>query len=670
MEKKNFDVTDLFKLKQIVNTKILPGKKYLFEEQRMDSKEDNYKSAIFMLHASSEKPKQFTSGLNQDKSMKPSYDKDILAFVSTRGGEKAKPQIFIMDIMGGEAVQYTKTQNGVLEFNWSLDSQKITYIHRLNLEEQEEENKTDDNKKLSDLEIKIKNLKKEESEKNKVDPKHIKNIVYRKETSFLDDRFSHIYVLDLKTKESERYTSGEFNYNFPVLGKDEKKIYAVKHSVKDFLNDSYEFLIVEIDLETKEETTLKTMYGFGTSLSISPDGRWLAYSGKNTPDILSTQHEEILILNTETKLEKWVSETINNHAFLPIFDNETNFLYFITDKWDRNAVQRYNIERETIEEVFIDDSLISSYDVDNEQGLILLNVTSTDSFSKLLVYDFVYKELTTLFKSNETILNERIIAETEEIKYRGHTDYEIQGWIVKPPNFDSSKKYPTIVNIHGGPHATWGPYNRSMWFEFQYFASKGYVIFYCNPRGSSGRGYDFRYVAKNWGIEPAQDILLGLENVIEKGYVDTENLFIAGGSYGGYMTAWITGHDERFKAAAPQRGVYNLVSFWSVTDITQFIKDEMGAFPWEDLNQLWEQSPIAYVNKTKTPTRIIHSENDFRVPIEQAEEYYASLLKLGVRAELIRYPEEGHELSRSGKPKHMKDRLEKIIEWFEIYRKA
>ena len=121
------------------------------------------------------------------------------------------------------------------------------------------------------------------------------------------------------------------------------------------------------------------------------------------------------------------------------------------------------------------------------------------------------------------------------------------------------------------------------------------------------------------------------------------------------MTAWITGHDDRFKAAAPQRGVYNLVSFWSVTDITQFIKDEMGAFPWEDLNQLWEQSPIAYVDKTKTPTRIIHSENDFRVPIEQAEEYYASLLKLGVPAELVRYPEEGHELSRSGKPKHMKD---------------
>ena len=135
------------------------------------------------------------------------------------------------------------------------------------------------------------------------------------------------------------------------------------------------------------------------------------------------------------------------------------------------------------------------------------------------------------------------------------------------------------------------------------------------------------------------------------------------------MTAWIIGNDKRFKAAAPQRGVYNLVSFWSTTDITQFTKDETGTFPWEDLDVMWKLSPIAYVNKVQTPTRIIHSENDFRVLISQGEEYFASLLKLGIKAELIRYPEEGHELSRSGKPKHMQDRLEKIIEWFNMHKK-
>ncbi|MHA1420188.1 MAG: S9 family peptidase, partial [Candidatus Heimdallarchaeaceae archaeon] len=206
-------------------------------------------------------------------------------------------------------------------------------------------------------------------------------------------------------------------------------------------------------------------------------------------------------------------------------------------------------------------------------------------------------------------------------------------------------------------------------FEFQYFAAQGFVIFYCNPQGSSGRGFDFRYIIANWGTTPANDILMGLDQTVAKGYVDENNLFITGGSYGGYMTAWIIGNDKRFNAAAPQRGVYNLVSFWSTTDITQFTKDESGAFPWEDLDVMWKLSPIAYVDKVQTPTRIFHSENDFRVPIAQGEEYFASLLKLGVTAELIRYPEEGHELSRSGKPKHVKDRLEKIIEWFNFYKK-
>ena len=134
------------------------------------------------------------------------------------------------------------------------------------------------------------------------------------------------------------------------------------------------------------------------------------------------------------------------------------------------------------------------------------------------------------------------------------------------------------------------------------------------------------------------------------------------------MTTWIIGHDERFKAAVPQRGVYNLVSFWSTTDITQFTKEQMGYYPWENLDLLWKQSPIAYVDRIKTPTRIIHSEKDFRVPISQGEELFASLVKLGVETDLIRYPKEGHELSRSGLPKHIEDRLNRIIVWFEEHK--
>ncbi len=667
MEKKKFEVDDLFLFKRIMNTKILPEKTILFEEQKMNQKENKYNSAIYKIKDKA--PIQFTSGLSQDKSMKLSPKKDRIAFLSARGGEKAKPQIFIMPVDGGEAIQFTKMKNGVDEFNWSLDGTKITFTHRVNLEEQDEEDKKDEEKKEkpSEIDAKVKKLKEEEKEKEKLDPRIVSKLVYRKGTSFLDDRNSLIYLLDLESKKTTRITSGSLNYLSPFIGLNNEKIYAVKHKEEGQINDLYEYEILEIDIESNEEKILKLAYGFGSGINLSPDGVWLVFNTIKY-EFPTTENTEIVLLNISTKLEKNVSETIDNHAFSPIFDSESTYLYFISDEWERNAVYRYSIERESLEKIFGGDSLIYSYDVDSTQGLIVLNVSTKEDISILQTYDFVYKELKTLWKSNDEFLKDRIISQTEEIRYKGHDDVEIQGWIVKPPEFDENKKYPLVVEIHGGPHATWSPYEISMWFEYQYLASQGYVIFYCNPQGSSGRGYDFRYIIKNWGTKPEQDILKGLDQVVERGYVDADNLFITGGSYGGYMTAWIIGHDNRFKAAVPQRGVYNNVSFWGTTDVTQLMKNEIGAYPWEDLNQMWELSPIAYVDKVKTPTRIIHSEQDFRVPIHQGEEYFASLLKVGVEAELIRYPEEGHELSRSGKPKHIKDRLEKIVEWFNRYK--
>ena len=669
MEKKPISIDDLFLLKNIINVKILPGKEFLFEEQKMNEKENKYFSAIYKYNNEGN-INQFSSGLSQDKSMKLSPDKSKIAFLSSRGKEDAKPQIFIMSVDGGEAIRYTKVPNGVNEFSWSLDGTKIAFTHRVNLEEQDEEDEeNEEKKKRNDIELKVEKLKKDEKEKKKIDPRIIKKIVYRKGTAFLDDKYSQVYVLKLEDKEVTRVTKGVYNYLSPVLSEKQDKIYALLHKEKGSLNDLYEFSLLEINLETKEEKELKVIYGFGSGLKLSPNGQWLAFTESVNPELISTQNSDIKILNLSTGLEKWVSKEIDNNAHSPIFDNKSNYVYFISDEWEKEVVNRYNIDRESLEKLYLGESFVQSFDVDSEQGLILLNVSTKVDSSSLVLYDYVYKDTKILRSSNHKWLEDKLLSSTEEIRYKGYNEKEIQGWIVKPPDFDDNKKYPLILNIHGGPHATWSPYERSMWFEFQYFASQGYVVFYCNPQGSSGRGFDFRYVIENWGTEPEQDILKGVDEVIKKGYIDENNLFITGGSYGGYMTSWIVGHDNRFSAAAPQRGVYNLVSFWSVTDVTQFTKDEIGAFPWEDLNKMWDLSPIAYVDKTKTPSRIIHSELDFRVPISQAEEYFASLVKLGVEAELIRYPEEGHELSRSGKPKHMKDRLEKIVEWFNNHQK-
>jgi dipeptidyl aminopeptidase/acylaminoacyl peptidase len=207
-----------------------------------------------------------------------------------------------------------------------------------------------------------------------------------------------------------------------------------------------------------------------------------------------------------------------------------------------------------------------------------------------------------------------------------------------------------------------------MWIEWQLHAARGYVVFYCNPRGSNGYGDDFRcFIHDNWGEAEMHDILNGVDAVVEKGYIDPKRMAVTGGSYGGFMTAWIIGHDNRFAAAVSQRGVYQLMSFYGTTDIPRLIEGEFDVMAFDDPEKMWKYSPFAYVRNMRTPLMIIHSDNDYRVPISDAEQLFTALKKLNRKVQFVRYPRDGHELSRSGEPKHRVDRLERMTGWFDKY---
>jgi dipeptidyl aminopeptidase/acylaminoacyl peptidase len=211
-------------------------------------------------------------------------------------------------------------------------------------------------------------------------------------------------------------------------------------------------------------------------------------------------------------------------------------------------------------------------------------------------------------------------------------------------------------------------YGNTFWHEFQVIAGRGYVVYFCNPRGSDGYGLAFRdAIHARWGEADADDILMGVNGLINQGYVDEERLAITGGSYGGYMTTWIIGHDKRFAAAVSQRGVQELVGFWGVTDIPLFLEAEFDATPWSDAEKLWRYSPMAYVEEIETPLLILHSDLDFRVPVSSGEQLFAALKRLKREVAFLRYPREGHELSRSGEPAHRVDRINRIVDWFDRY---
>jgi len=242
----------------------------------------------------------------------------------------------------------------------------------------------------------------------------------------------------------------------------------------------------------------------------------------------------------------------------------------------------------------------------------------------------------------------------------------VQGWILKPPGFDPSKQYPLLLEIHGGPAISYG----WSWFhEFQYFAARGYVLVFANPRGSHGYGERFATsIYQGWGPKPFTDVMNAVDHVIAQGFIDPSHLYVTGGSYGGYLTNWVVTHTDRFRAAATQRCVSDLRSLALAGDCnTIWMMDYYGGMPWEELAVYAEDSPITHIARCTTPLFIEHEEEDHRDPMDQAEQMYNALRKLGIDTELVRYPNESHGMSRNGKPLHRIDRLRRIIGWFARY---
>ncbi|MBS1834831.1 MAG: S9 family peptidase, partial [Acidobacteria bacterium] len=249
---------------------------------------------------------------------------------------------------------------------------------------------------------------------------------------------------------------------------------------------------------------------------------------------------------------------------------------------------------------------------------------------------------------------------------------KVQYWVMKPAQMEAGKKYPVVLDMHGGPSAMWGPGEASMWHEFQMFCAWGYGVVYSNPRGSSGYGYEFqRANYKNWGEGPASDVLAAFDEAMQANgaWMDADRQFLTGGSYAGYLPAWIISHDNRFKAAAAQRGVYDLTTFFGEGNAFRLVPGHFGGYPWEpDTRKLLErESPFTYVASIQTPFLILHGSQDLRTGVTQSEMMFKALAQMGRPVEYVRYPNIGHEQTRSGPPLQRMDHMLRIIEFFERY---
>ena len=665
-QKRPITAEDLNRICYVQDPQISPdGLHVAFVKVTPDHLEKSYKRNIWLLPLPEGGAFQLTRG---DKDSQPRWSPDgsKLAFVSGRGD---KPQIFLLPTAspGGEARALTKMDNGAHSPDWSPDGTHIAFLSPFSGDERRKEAAAHDPppEPKDKLESKHRKERKAEEELNHWDPRPMWRIPYRRGTNFVDERYDQVFVIE--TAESsdvkpKRLSDINASYSQPCWSPDGGSIYADRTTFPEGDEPWRAMNIYRLDADGDAEVAM-TDGEYSVYAPIpSPDGKWIACGRGHIG--LTDMPERLLLIATDGSETRVINESLDREvvdlawspdgALVLAIESEGNTLPWIYQPETDGLTQAHD----------------GTYDIEqiaaSDNGVLAMTVSTPGNPHELYVLEGeTFREAT---RFNHDWLDQVIVQDVHELRF--HSPHgEVQGWYLLPVAYEERSTYPLALNIHGGPHATWGYSTKSMWHEWQFHAARGYAVFYCNPHGSGGYGEDFmRKLHAAWGPVAMDDIMSGVDAFLELGIADGNRMAITGGSYGGFMTAWIISHTDRFKAAVSQRGVYNISSFYGTSDVPLLMSSEFDAEPWENHDVYWHNSPLKYAANIKTPLLLIHSENDFRVPIEQAEQLFAWVRRgTDTPIHMLRYPREGHELSRSGEPGHRISRLNEMIDWFDRY---
>lgn len=670
-DKRSMTVEDLTRIHEINEVAISPDGRWIaYVLKTPDRMSKSYKTNLYLITPDGGSPLQIT---HDGKSTSPAWSHDSmkLAFISRR---QEKPQIYILPIsQPGEAKPLTSHPNGATNPTWSPDDQTIAFMAGMTADEMRDEDDPEEKTPPGDeLEGKHRKERRQKDEEDRYDPRSVEKIPYRTGTNYISDRHQQIYLLQVDAAGDEakprRLTSALTSYTQIRWMPDGESIITVRTINPDQDDPFRNRNVYRIDITTGNETALPDD-GYSPYAALpSPDGQWLAVVrlDRDRTDMPA----RLVVRSLQTDELRDLTTAIDRSLY--DFDWTPDGALLIASP-TRGCVELLRIDPETGATTTLFSqpmTLCMSFSFD-DAGNLAMQSTAPDRLEEVFYLPANGDAPQQLTHIHDDFANEVTFAETHEVTYKSEDDVEIQGWYLLPPGYEGTTPPPLALNIHGGPHVMWSPAARAIWHEWQCHAAAGYAVFFCNPRGSEGYGTTFVQGAHaGWGTVAMVDIMAGVDWMIANGHADGERMAITGGSYGGYMTTWIIGHTDRFKAAVPQRGVYNLTSFYGTSDVPYLISSEFDHEPWSEAGRkiYWEHSPLAYAHNVTTPTLIMHAEQDYRVPIEQAEQYFAWIRRAtDTPVKFIRYPREGHELSRSGEPDHRIHRLHTMIDWFNAY---
>lgn len=652
-DKRNLVVEDLVRINSIEDPRFSPDGQWIaFVRVQIDREKNVYLRNIWLAAADGSRLFPLTRS-GKDTQPRWAPDGRQIAFSSSRAD---KQQIYVQAIdQGGDPRKLTSAMNGANTPCWSPDGTQIAFLASVSADDCAYEDDPENAGKPG-----------EEDEKKKSDPRIIRTVPYRAGTAFNTDKYAQIYVMRLVSEDAEpetprRLTTSNAAYSEPAWSPDGQFLYTSRAEVPGADEPARQSRGYKVRVTDGSHEQLTGPTHAADRPVPSPDGRYLAFS-RHRNENMALNYSLLAVLDTHTGLIRDVTAAPDLSPVLFTWAGST--LYFSAQANGTVWVYRCDPATGDIAPAVQGEFRAERFDA-RADGAIAFAAFNGETLCELYVQGA--NELPVpLTRFNKAFINSTSFATFRRITWQPEAGVELEGWYLLPPDYDPAKKYPLVLDIHGGPHIMWSPHYEGEWVNWQSVASAGYIVFFANPRGSVGYGEAFQQaIGGKWGALAHADIMAGLEEFLKLDLVDTGRMVIMGGSYGGYMTAWIIARDHRFKAAMSERGVYNLVSFTGTTDIPSFIPNEFGYELPQNPAFLWEHSPIAYAHQIRTPLLIIHSENDYRVHISEAEQLFALVKRAGLSVEFVRYPREGHELSRAGEPEHRIDRLNRIIAWFD-----
>ena len=622
------------------------GTQIVYARRWTDKVNDKYESDVWIVNADGSKNRFLVKGSS------PQWSPDGKRLAYFAPGEPTGAQIWVKWLDTGEETQLTRLERGPSGIQWSPDGKRIAFNMIV----------------PARPELTVKLPSKPNGAKWVEPPRVIDRLNYRADgAGYRPEGFTHIFVLPATGGTPRQLTDGDFNHGSGEWTPDSQTIVfsATRKPDADFLRGGSE--IYAVNVSDRQIRALTDRKGPDANPAVSPDGRLIAYTGFDETDDTYTV-SKLYLMDIGGKNRRLLSGELDRSPSELIWAEDGAGVYFTAEDRGTNNLYFVSATGGAPRQITQGNHQLSISSI-AKNGLAAGVLSSPAEPGDVVAFNIKQTKPRRLTAVNDDLLEGRTLGAVEEIWYDSVGGKKIQGWIVKPPDFDSSKKYPLMLYIHGGPHSMYGVgFN----FEFQNHAAEGYLVLYTNPRGSTGYGQEFGNAIKNnYPGEDYNDLMNGVDAVIKKGYVDERNLFVCGGSGGGVLTAWIVGHTNRFTAAVSMKPVINWYSFVGTTDGASWYYN-FKKLPWEDPSEHLRRSPITYVGNVTTPTMLLTGDLDLRTPMEQTEQFYRALKMRKVDTVMVRITDEYHAINSVPGLRHPSNRLQQILYlrgWFEKYRK-